>query len=272
MKVDLKRLHNLAQALRDRTEATQQQPRSAGRSWYRIENKGGEAEAPATIYVYDVIGEWGVSAQDFVNELRTVTAATLDLRINCEGGEVFDGLAMYESLINHKATITAYVEGIAASAASFLIMAADKIIVAPRARIMIHDAHGFAIGNARDLRETADLLDDLSDNIADIYAEHAGGTRADWRAAMRAASGGPDGTWYDATAAVKAGLADEVRGAEPAGKAPARAAMTDDEAMAWLTGQWDPAALLGTFAEVENPPEVVPLPDATAILEMFKTA
>ena len=96
------------------------------------------------------------------------------------------------------------------------------------------------MGNARDMHAMGDLIEALSDNIADIYAEHAGGTREEWRATMRAASGGPDGTWYDARAAVAAGLADEVRGESgPGGKA-ARAELTGRESgpgpfFLWLT-------------------------------------
>lgn len=204
--VDLSRVRNLADTARTKA---QQQQRERGKSWYRIANASG-ASGPAEIMIYDLIGEWGVSAQDFVNELRQVTASSIDLHVNSEGGEVFDGLAIYEALVRHKASVDAYVDGLAASAASFIVMAADKIIMAPRARMMIHDAHGVAWGNPRDMRSMADLLDELSDTIADIYAERAGGTRQQWRTAMQAAQGGPDGTWYDAQDAVKAGLADEV--------------------------------------------------------------
>lgn len=270
MKIDLNKLHNLAEAARARAQTTEQR-RTGARSWYRIENKAGDGDAPASVYVYDTIGEWGVSAQDFVNELRGITAKTLDLHVNCEGGEVFDGLAMFESLVKHPATITAYVEGLAASAASFLVMAADKIIMAPRARMMIHDAHGFAMGNARDMTAMAALLEDLSENIADIYAERVPGTtRADWRKAMQASSGGPDGTWYDATAAVKAGLADEVR---TAGGKTAAAALPTPESIAAEMSTWDAAAFLGMVREVDEPqPAPAEIPYGSALLSLADLA
>jgi len=269
MKVDLQRLHNLAEAARAKAQSAQQS--RTGRSWYKIENKAGEAEA--SIYVYEMIGDWGVTAQDFVNDLRSVKASAIALHVNCEGGEVFDGLAMYESLVQHPATITGYVDGIAASAASFLVQAADKIVMAPRARMMIHDAHGIVMGNARDMREMATLLDDLSDTIADIYAERSGKSRAEWREAMRAGEGGPDGTWYDAAAAVKAGLADEVRGAD--GKTTdARAEAPESVQLAEMqefAASWDAGAFLAAVREVDDPPVPVQIPDGRALLEMFKT-
>lgn len=285
VKVDLSRLHNLAEAARQRAEASSSQQRRDGRSWYKIENKTAER---AEIYVYDMIGEWGVSAQDFVGELRTVRSQAIDLHINSEGGEVFDGLAIYEAVRQHPAGVTVYVDGLAASAASFIAMAGDRIIMAERARLMIHDAHGFAIGNAADMREMAALLDDLSDNIADIYAERAGGSRQQWRDVMRGAAAAADGTWYDAQAAVEAGLADEVaagrqrEGAdEPAverraeDRGPSGDGRPRADAPPPTSGEvaaWDPAAFVAMFQEAENPPEPVAIPTATDLLDLFKTA
>jgi ATP-dependent protease ClpP protease subunit len=276
MTVDLARIRNLAEAMRERVQASQARTQRdpLKRSWYRIEDKAGDASAPAEVYLYDMIGEWGVSAQDFVNDLRGITAKTINLRVSCEGGEVFDGLAIYESLVRHPAAVTAFVDGIAASAASFIVQAANKIVMAPRARMMIHDAHGFSMGNARDMRAMADLLDALSDNIADIYADHAGGTRAQWRETMRAASGGPDGTWYDAAGAVRAGLADEVRGDD--GKALAvrgddgTALAVVDRAPAPAPIEFTPEALIGTLREIEDRPEPVQIPDADALRTLFQ--
>lgn len=172
------------------------------RDWYRIENKSGTPE----VYIYDEIGYFGVTASDFVKDITNIKADAFDLHINSPGGDVFDGLAIYNSIKNHPAEITAYVDGLAASAASFIAMAANKVVIARNSQMMIHDAHGLAIGNSADMRSLADLLDKSSDNIADIYAQKAGGTVANWRKAMKAE------TWYSADEAVKAGLADEVQG------------------------------------------------------------
>lgn len=248
MSVDLTKLRNLADAARAKAQKSQQ--RRDGRTWYRIENAiGGQAE----VYLYDMIGEWGITADAFVTELRAVPARNIELHVNCEGGEVFDGLAIYEAIRQHPAEVTAYVDGLAASAASFIVQAADRRVMARNARMMIHDAHGLTIGNAADMREMADLLDDLSNNLADIYADRAGGTVEQWRAAMRGPNGASDGTWYSAEAAVNAGLADEVA-ARPE-RAPkdqvdtAVLAVADAPPTQALADSWDPRALLEVLKE-----------------------
>ena len=173
-------------------------------SWYRIDNKAG-ADA-AEILLYDEIGLWGVSAGDFVRDLQAIKAKAIDLRLNTPGGEVFDGLAIYGALCRHAATVTVHVDGLAASIASVIAMAGDRILVDRYAQMMIHEAHTFAGGDAGALHAMGDLLDEYSGNIADIYAQRAGGTVAGWRERMRAE------TWYSADEAVAAGLADEVSG------------------------------------------------------------
>lgn len=171
--------------------------------WYRIANKAGDV---AEVYIYDEIGYWGVTAKDFVDELRDITASRIELHINSPGGDAFDGIAIYQALKDHAAEVTTTVDALAASAASFIAMAGDQVIVTRNATMMIHDAFGLAVGNAADMRDMAERLDKISDNIADIYVQHAGGSVTSWRDAMRAE------TWYDADEAVAAGLADEVKG------------------------------------------------------------
>lgn len=279
MAVDLNRIHNLAVQARQVAEAQRQAPPNArqhNRSWFRIENRpaqagpAGQPVAPSTdIYLYDAIGEWGVTAQDFVDALRGVVTGTITMYVNCEGGEVFDGLAIYEALRRHPANITAFVDGIAASAASFVICAADHVVIAERGRIMIHDAHGIAMGNARDMRSMADLLDSLSDTIADIYADRAKGTRDEWRAAMQAAEGGPDGTWYDARAAVKAKLADEMIGGDKPGNTAtvtlAGSMPIEPFAPEVRDAVWSSGAFLRTLDEISNPIPPVELPTGQAL-------
>lgn len=175
----------------------------AGRTdWYRITNL--VESASARVYIYDEIGYWGVTAQDFARDIVALDVDSIELHINSPGGEVFDGIAIYEVLRQHKAKVTTYVDSLAASAASFIAMAGDEVIMAPNATMMIHDGIGLAIGNAATMRETAELLDRVSDNIASIYAERAGGDVESWRTAMRAE------TWYSASEAVAAGLAQRV--------------------------------------------------------------
>lgn len=177
----------------------------APKTWYSIKNVAAET---VEVAIYDEIGYWGVTASDFVNELSGVDAKNITLRVNSPGGDVFDGLAILNSLRNHPATVNVMVDGLAASAASFIAMAGDSVTMAPNSMMMIHEASGLCMGNAVDMRELADLLDKTSANIADIYSRRSGRPADEHRAAMRAE------TWYSDQEAVDAGLADTVLGSE----------------------------------------------------------
>lgn len=164
----------------------------------------------AVIRLYDPIdswgGEWGVSAKEFVAALDQLPDFIDEIRlhINSPGGDVFDGIAILNALRAHDARVVAVVDGLAASAASFIAAGADELVMARNTELMIHDAWGLCVGNADDMIAMAEMLGRLSDNIASVYADKAGGTVADWRAAMAAE------TWYTAEEAVAAGLADRV--------------------------------------------------------------
>jgi len=224
MAVDLSRITALSEGLRERNLKAKQ---GDGKAWYRVNNKADKDTAE--IYIYDFIGEWGVTAQDFVNELRDIKTSKIDLHLNCGGGQVWDGLAIYAALRNHDASVTAYVDALAASAASFIAQAGDKRIMEPNARMMIHDAHGICIGTADDMREMAKMLADTSDNIAGIYADRSGTEEKNWRKAMK------NTTWYSAEEAVEAGLADEVAGSEdsPGNKITIPQIEEKTEALSW---------------------------------------
>ena len=176
-------------------------------SW-RIGNAAAEAEGPAEMYIYDEIdgsGWWGISARDVIESLMQVTASSITLHLNSPGGDVFDAYAIYNALRNHPATVDVVVDGLAASAASYIMLAGDTVTMEPAASVMIHDAIGMTYGNASDHELMRDLLDKQSGIVAQIYAERAGGTADEWRTAMKAE------TWYTADEAVAAGLADSVR-------------------------------------------------------------
>jgi ATP-dependent Clp endopeptidase proteolytic subunit ClpP len=180
------------------------------------------AQAPSTeegvakLRLYDVIdswgGSWGVSAKEFAAALDSLdpNTHTIQLHINSPGGEVFEGIAILNQLRTHPARVVAVVDGLAASAASFIAAGADEVVMGQNAELMIHDAWGLCVGNAADMRSLADRLDHLSNNIASVYAGKAGGTVADWRQAML------DETWYSAQEAVDAGLANSVTETAPA--------------------------------------------------------
>lgn len=181
--------------------------------WYKIQNAADddesdvepEEELAAQVYIYDEIGgSFGVSAADFVEELNGITSKQIDVHINSPGGSLFDAIAIYNALIQHPANVTTYVDSLAASAASIVALAGDKIVTMVGAQWMIHDAMGMEFGNAADMDAMSVFLNRQSDNIASIYASKAGGTIEDWRAKMLAE------TWMMAPEAVALGLSDEV--------------------------------------------------------------
>lgn len=164
----------------------------------------------ARVYLYDVIddwgGYWGVSSSEFAEALEGLPADvdTIELRINSPGGMVFEAIAIKNLLAAHSARVVAIVDGLAASAASFIAVAADEVVMGENTELMIHDAHTIARGDAAGFRSLADDLDRVSDNIASIYAKRTGGDLADWREVMIGER------WYSAQEAVDAGLADRV--------------------------------------------------------------
>lgn len=170
---------------------------------YRIVNAG---RSRARVMVYDVIGGWDLDAASFVDQVHALDVDAIDLHVNSPGGFVWDAVAMYEALDQHKAAVDVHIDGLAASAASFLAMVGDTVTIARGGRMMIHDAQGVGVGSPADMREYADLLDAVSDDISGYYAARAGGKSATWRAAMTAT------TWYSADQAVDAKLADRVSG------------------------------------------------------------
>jgi ATP-dependent protease ClpP protease subunit len=170
---------------------------------------GADTEKPK-MYVYDVIGGWDLDASTFVQAVHSVQAPAMDVHVNSPGGLVFDAVAMFEALRGSPAAVDVHIDGLAASAASFLAMAGDTVDIAKGGRMMIHDASGAAWGNPAEMREMADLLDQVSDDISGFYADRAGGSPEMWRAVMTAE------TWYSASQAVDAKLADKIAGGEVA--------------------------------------------------------
>ncbi|MGY6240753.1 head maturation protease, ClpP-related (plasmid) [Burkholderia ambifaria] len=209
----------------------------------------------ATVYLYDVIvtDDWwgGVSAQSFVQALAGITADTIHLRINSPGGDVFAARAMETAIRGHSARVIAHVDGVAASAASFVMLAADEVEIADGACVMIHNAWTFAMGNADDLRESAKLLDAVDASLVRTYAKETGQSEDDisvWMAAE---------TWMSSDEAVQRGFADRLAGAG-----------ADAQASAWNLSAYDrapnaahaqtPPRGPAAFAPPEPPPEPRP--------------
>lgn len=171
------------------------------RSWYRIQNRAGSGQA--TVWIYDEIGMWGVDAVAFAGDLKALGRVDeLEVHINSPGGNVFDGLAIMNMISDHPARTTAIVDGLAASAASFILQAADERVMNVGSLAMVHNAAGLAVGDAGVMREMAEFLDKASQNLATIYARRSGRPVEEWVAAMAAES------WFTAEEAVEAGLAD----------------------------------------------------------------
>lgn len=172
------------------------------------------ANAPteAEVLLYDVIvdseleAEWwgGVAPEPFTQALRGITADVIHLRINSPGGSVFAARAMETALREHKAKIVVHIDALAASAASFLAMAGDKIIMSKGAMMMIHKAWTVAWGNADELKKQADLLDKIDGTLVTTYADRSGQPPEAVLALLAAE------TWFTAQEAIDAGLADSI--------------------------------------------------------------
>lgn len=171
------------------------------------------ADAAAELMIYGRIGgggwfDEGIGASDVAAALRDAGPGPINVRLNSPGGDVFDGVAIHSLLARHPGTVTVYVDGLAASAASFIMLAGDRIVSARNAFVMIHGAMTGTYGNAQTHRDAADLLEKVSDNIADMYAERAGEDAAHWRGLMDVNR--EDGHWMTGQEALDAGLVDEL--------------------------------------------------------------
>lgn len=175
---------------------------SARTDWYRIQ---GKANAPTQVHIYDEIGMYGVSAGQFISDLDGVSG-DIEVHLNSPGGEVFDGIAIYNALRRREPAIV--IDSLAASITSVIAQAAapGRLRMEPSARMMIHDGYALAAGNAAELTKMVELLNEASDTIAGIYAARTGKPLTYWRDKMR------DETWYTAEAAVSDGLADGIVG------------------------------------------------------------
>ncbi|WP_353641330.1 head maturation protease, ClpP-related [Mesorhizobium sp. WSM2239] len=162
-----------------------------------------------TISMYDVIGEdwWtggGVTAKRVSAVLRSIGNKDVTVKINSPGGDMFEGIAIYNLLRGHQAKVTVEVMGWAASAASIIAMAGDEIRMGLGTFMMVHNAWGIVIGNRHDMREAATLFDGFDGAIADIYEARTGMKRADIAKLMDAE------TFMGPSEAVKNGFADIV--------------------------------------------------------------
>jgi ATP-dependent protease ClpP protease subunit len=166
--------------------------------------KAAAADTGAEILLYDAIGWGGISAKDFVLALAQAGDGPITLRINSPGGDVFDGMAIYNSLRNRKAPVHVVVDGIAASAASFIAMAGTTLSMAEQSMMMIHNCQALAIGDRNTMLDMAAVMEKIDGQLASIYATKSGKSASDIAAMMDAEA------WFTSNEAKAAGLCDIV--------------------------------------------------------------
>lgn len=201
------------------------------------------ANEPANIQIFDQIGEdWfsnsGVTAKSFAETLQAVGPGPLNVEINSPGGNVWDGLAIYNMLRGRQAPVTTKVVGVAASIASIIALAGDTVEIADAALMMIHDPSGLAAGTSEDMRKMADALDQHAAILAGVYEKKTGKTASAIRAAMKAE------TWFTSAEAIDFGLADSITEKQPA--------MQANAARAWVTAALSKLSTGSTNAAVDG--------------------
>ena len=192
-----------------------------------------KSEDNTVVMLYDVIGDWfGVSAKDFNSALASVKTPNIELRINSPGGDVFDARAIATAIRNHPAKVTAFIDGVCASAATYIALSADSVHMAEGSFFMVHNAWTMAVGNADDFDATSALLRKVDASIAADYVGKTGKTEEEIKQAMDSE------TWFTAQEALDYGFVDVVESAAKVGnmwdlspydKAPAQVA--EDEAV-----------------------------------------
>ncbi|WP_313349796.1 head maturation protease, ClpP-related [Paracoccus sp. (in: a-proteobacteria)] len=197
-------LRDLPNVQFDRPQAYQGDPQSTAlERWKPLSAEASDA----TISIYDVIGEdwWtgeGVTAKRIAGALRAIGKSPVAVSINSPGGDMFEGLAIYNLLREHPAEVTVRVMGMAASAASIIAMAGDRLEMGLGSFLMIHNSWGGVIGNQHDMREAAETFAEFDAAMADIYAARTGLKAGDVAKLMN------DETWMRAEKAMELGFAD----------------------------------------------------------------
>lgn len=169
--------------------------------WYKIEAL---ADDTADVIIYDVIGWPYNDSSDLVRALAAMQDKKITVRINSPGGDVFDAVSIFNALQSHKSKVTTRIEGLAASAASFLALAGKEVQAYPNTMMMIHDPWVCIAGNQYELRDTADILEKLAGQMVDIYAGNSNVGKKDVREMMKAE------TWLTAKEAKDKGFIDTI--------------------------------------------------------------
>lgn len=176
------------------------------KKWYSI---NAQSENSAILSIFDDIGAYGVTAAQFIKDLESLGGVkNLTVKINSQGGNVQDGVAIYNALKQHPANVITEVNGWALSIASFIAMAGDTARMSSNGLLMIHNPWMSTTGDAAELRKSADVLDKTREALISGYLR-SGKTRAELIALLDAE------TWFNADEAIKAGFIDEIQGGDP---------------------------------------------------------
>ena len=158
----------------------------------------------ATIHLYDEVGAFGAGSKEFLADLGKLDGQHIHLRINSPGGSVVEGTAIYNALRRHKGGVTVHIDALAASMASVIAMSGSPVYIADNALLMIHNPWTVSMGESKDLRKEADLLDKLKSTLVNAYTRKTGMDQAQVAEMMDAE------TWLDAVEAVALGFADAI--------------------------------------------------------------
>jgi len=167
------------------------------RSWFRIENKADDAD----VYIYDEIGFWGITAKSFIDAIKKVKG-NITLHLNSPGGDVFDGIAIYNTLKNLSSKVTIKIEGLAASIASIIAMAGDSVEMADNSMMMIHNPHAFTGGDSAEFAKMAEVLNQIKSILISTYQVKSSLSEEEISKLM------DDETWLDANDAKDKGFID----------------------------------------------------------------
>jgi ATP-dependent Clp protease protease subunit len=230
--------NKLLQLLRDNAK-----PENSAAPKIRAEAGDGCVE----IYIYDVIDPiWGASAADLIAALTAAAGQPVCLHINSPGGDVFEARAMAAAVASYAGEVEACIDGVCASAATYLALAAGSVCMVDGALLMVHNSWTMAMGDCNALRQTADLVEKIDGTIAKDYMRKTKCSAAQVKAWMDAE------TWFTADEALAAGFIDEIESNTQAGD------MTEDDAMPEkMAARWNLAAY-------DNAPKPEPTPDPAA--------
>lgn len=236
------------------------QVKVADKSWYTLQASGEAEQRSIEIFVYGEIGAWGVTANQFVQDLRAMDdgASPVIVAFNSIGGDLFDGLAIHNALSRLGERCTGRIDALAASAASVAVCGAHRVVIAANAMLMIHNPYTFTGGDAEDFRRVADVLDQTLEAIIAAYKAKAPDIdEAELRRMVNAE------TWLTANEAVALGLADEVGDG-------LKVSACLGQGSVLQRFQHAPAELL---AQLDEEPEVdLPEPDPTPVLDAARLA